>query len=359
MTVGDRHRLSRSGRQAGSALILVLFACLATAVVLQSLYTVLVCAERAVVDESVGRKRLGQKDEALALLRQQALNLWQPGEWRNLSAGEGSEESAGETLGEGAISELADSGGWVMGAAVRQDPTVSRLTTSAWLERGRDGVDLPLAALVAEAVTATAGRGIPWVEIDEGGQPDGSETGPEGGDSGPAGGAVVHIVRQAAEPLLGAGCAMAVLAPPWRLDAGWANVKSLVAAAEGTTPSGETPAVALGPGVRWFHGRFGGTETLPSDCGGLTPETPVLILLTGGAALDARNREDIYGVIVVDDGSVLLDGTVVHGAIFVTGAVSLGDTGRLRYSRPILRWATDRSLNRVRLIPGTRAEGME
>ncbi|MFH0916476.1 MAG: hypothetical protein V1912_08535, partial [bacterium] len=125
------------------------------------------------------------------------------------------------------------------------------------------------------------------------------------------------------------------------------------------TISEDAPAVALGPGVTWLHGRFGGTEALPADCGGLTAETPVLVVLTGGATLDARDRGDIFGVVVVDDGSVLLDGTVVHGAIFATGVVSLGDTGRLLYSRSILRWATDRSLNRVRLIPGTRAEGME
>ncbi len=74
MSLRERHRESRPGRQAGSALILVLFACLATAVVLQSLCTVLVFAERAVVDESVGRERLAEKDEALAILRQQALD---------------------------------------------------------------------------------------------------------------------------------------------------------------------------------------------------------------------------------------------------------------------------------------------
>lgn len=359
MSLRDRHRESRPGRQAGSALILVLFACLATAVVLQSLSTVLVCAERAVVDESVGRKRLGQKDEALAILRQQALTLWQPSEWRILGAGEG----AGEALGEGGISELPDSGGWVMSAVARQDPTVSRLTTSAWLERGRDGIDLPLAAVVAEAVTATAGRAIPWVEIDG--------RGSLGmGDTGPAGGTVVHVVRPLVEPLLGAGCTMGVLSAPWRLDAGWANVDSVAreaggaVSADGATTgeaatSGEEPAVALGPGVAWLLGRFGGSETLPVDCGGLTPETPILVVLTGGATLDARNREDIYGVMVVDDGSVLLDGTTVHGAVFATGTVSLEDTGRLLYSRSILRWATDRSLNRVRLVPGTRAEGME
>ena len=35
---------------------------------------------------------------------------------------------------------------WVMQASSRQEPTVSATTVSAWLERGRDGIDLPLAA---------------------------------------------------------------------------------------------------------------------------------------------------------------------------------------------------------------------
>jgi hypothetical protein len=155
MSLCDCHWAPRAGRQAGSALILVLFACLATAVVLQSLCNVLVIAERALVDESVGRERLGEKDQALALLRQQALTSWQPSGWTAIGAGEGGGEGAGEALGEGVIAELPDSGGWVMSATVRQDPSISRLTVAAWLERGRDGIDLPLAATVAERHSRT------------------------------------------------------------------------------------------------------------------------------------------------------------------------------------------------------------
>jgi hypothetical protein len=372
--MSPRRRGARAlpSRQAGSALVLVLFACLATAAVLQSLSAVLLCAERALVDESTGRGRLAERDEALAILRQQALTLWQPGGWRTLSV----EEDPRRALGEGAISELPGGDGWVMSAAARQDPAVSRLTTSAWLERGRDGIDLPLAAVVAEVLTATAGRTVPWVEIDRG----------ESSDAGSAAGAVVHVVRPMVEPLLGAGCAGAALGAAWRLDPGWANVDLVVArssgaaavgaaraggaAAEGTAaargvPTGqpatsvEGRAVAPGPGVTWLRGRFGGWESLPMGSEGLTPATPMLVVLTGGATLDVRNREDIYGVVVVDDGSVLLDGTSLHGAVFAGGTVDLGASGRLMYSRSILRWATDRSLNRVRLVPGTREEGTE
>jgi hypothetical protein len=84
-----------------------------------------------------------------------------------------------------------------------------------------------------------------------------------------------------------------------------------------------------------------------------------LVVVTGGADLDARDRGDLYGVIVVDQGSVQLDGTVLHGAVFATGEVALGQTGQILYSPQVLRWATDRSLHRVRLVPGTRWEGTE
>jgi hypothetical protein len=362
MSLHDRYWASRLERHAGSALILVLFACLATAVVLQSLCTVLVIAERALVDESVGRERLAEKDEGLAILRQQALTSWLPSEWTVVCAGEGGGGSAGEALGEGTVAELPDSGGWVMKATVRQDPAISRLTTAAWLEKGRDGIDLPLAAMVAETVTASAGRTVPWVEIDGGGAPG-------VGGTEPSGGAVVHVVRSLVEPLFGQKCTTATLAAPWRLDAGWATLAPAAVegtpAAVGTAPTGaaptaaEPPAVAPGPGVVWLSGRFGGLETIPADVGGLTPESPMLVVLTGGATLDARDRGDLYGVVVVDDGSVLLDGTTLHGAVFATRTVGLGYTGRLLYSRSILRWATDRSLNRVRLVPGTRSEGLE
>jgi hypothetical protein len=81
-------------------------------------------------------------------------------------------------------------------------------------------------------------------------------------------------------------------------------------------------------------------------------------VLAGGATLDARDQGDLYGVLVVDGGSVLLDGTVVHGAVFASGRVSLGISGQVLFARDMLRWATDRSLSRARLLPGTRREGM-
>ena len=52
-------------------------------------------------------------------------------------------------------------------ATVRQEPDVSRLSTSALLERGRDGIDLPLAAVVAGSIAAAAGRVVPWLEAEK------------------------------------------------------------------------------------------------------------------------------------------------------------------------------------------------
>ena len=125
----------------------------------------------------------------------------------------------------------------------------------------------------------------------------------------------------------------------------------------GDVGSGGDDVLCLGGGT--LAGWLGGNVALPSECGATAPDAPVLVVVTGGADLDARDRGDLYGVIVVDDGSVLLEGTVLHGAVFATGEVALGQTGQILFSREILRWATDRSLHRVRLVPGTRWEGLE
>ena len=67
---------------------------------------------------------------------------------------------------EGRVAELPDGEDWVMKAHARHDPTVARLLTSTWLEKGRDGLDLPLAALVAGSVGVAPGRESPWLGID-------------------------------------------------------------------------------------------------------------------------------------------------------------------------------------------------
>ncbi len=72
-----RQRIDREGSwrlgHAGSILMFVLFACLGLGVLIQGLCAVVLCAERAVVDEAVGRTRLEEKDQGLAALRGRAL----------------------------------------------------------------------------------------------------------------------------------------------------------------------------------------------------------------------------------------------------------------------------------------------
>jgi len=98
---------------------------------------------------------------------------------------------------------------------------------------------------------------------------------------------------------------------------------------------------------------------IPEEIGRGAPDAPILVVLRGGADLDARDLGDVYGVLAVDEGSLLLEGTTLHGALFVSDRLSLGKAGRVLFSREVLRWATDRSLSRTRLVPGTRWEGTE
>ena len=49
--------------------------------------------------------------------------------------------------------------------------------------------------------------------------------------------------------------------------------------------------------------------------------------------MDARGRADLYGVVVVDGGAVLLEGTKLHGAVFATGTVDFGSNGEVLFSR--------------------------
>lgn len=322
--------------QAGSVLMLTLFVCLAVAVVIQTLAAVTLCAERALADEQTGRELMAEKDEGLACLGKQAMTKWGPQPWSDLK------EEPNRV--EGYLSQLGTSG-WVMEAATRQDQAISPMTISAWIERGRDGIDLPLAAVVAGGLRACLGRELEWVDLD---QSDEEVT------------TSVCVVNAPDGPLLGAGCALERLAAEWKLDPGWQQLLG-----EG---------VVVGPRVLNLHGRSQQTLSVADELvkpigvngalrqtgdavAGASAESAVLVLVLGGADLDARNLGDFYGAIVVDGGSIRLDGTTLHGALFVTDTVDLGGTGRVLFSRPVLRWATDRSLDRTRLVPGTRSEG--
>lgn len=324
------------GGDVGSILLLLLLACLAIAVVVHTAVTVVVCAERALTDESVGRSRMAEKDAGLSALRESALAAWEETSW--MTVGEGPHPV------EGALGSVVEDPDLLLGATVRHADSASRVVVSAWVERGRDGVDLPVAALVAASITADSARDTPWMEAgSEGGD------GAGGDDPDPAPVALAYACEPPAVPLLGPGCSLVKIGAPWRLDPGWRSFAE-AASREGVAP---------GENVALLAGRPGWTERFPEGSGGRSAADPMLVVLTGGAHLDATDLGELYGVLVVDAGSVQLEGTAVHGAVFATGAVVLGSTGRVVYSQPILRWATDRSLVRTRLVPGSRRESTE
>ena len=108
-----------------------------------------------------------------------------------------------------------------------------------------------------------------------------------------------------------------------------------------------------------MEGAKGQTLALPEDLPTASVDSPVLVVVMGGADLDARGMGSVHGVLVVDGGSVFLEGTIVHGAVFASGDVQFGLTGQVELHGGVLRWARDRSLERVRAVPGTRCESTE
>jgi hypothetical protein len=333
----------------GSIALFVLFVCLGVAALVQTISVIAMCADRAILAEDSGRARMEEKDEGLAVLRRNASRVWAPMSWTVVRPGPGEVE--------GSLVELPDSQGWQFAASTRQGPDLSRITVSARLERGRDGLDLPLAALVAADVTAAPDRSSPWLEA-------GAPT--EGG--GPTGGAAANrplgYLATRPEPLMvGPGVITETLISPWKLDAGWLaffRAEALERANESgaTRRSSPTDGLAAGPRVYVVDGEGRATVPLP-DGWGLSADSPDLVIVSGGASLECRYRGDLYGVIVVNEGGAALEGTRVHGAVFVTGRVDFGNSGGLVFSLPILRWATDRSLVRTRLLPGSRWERVE
>ncbi len=309
----------------------MLFVCLAMAVVLQAASTALLFAERAAADESLGRQRLQEKDEILSGLAVRAAGQWGELPWTAMGTGEG------------ALAQIVEDEEWLLVAHARQDAALSIGETSVWAERGRDGLDLPLAAVVAETMSGDTERTTPWIAGDDRFGPAGESLGSDAG---------CFLERVPEEILLGSGCAADDLESEWHLSDGW------LALSPGSGAGGSGP-IAGGGGVIFLSGRAGLTCTLPAQAPGSGPEAPALVVMSGGGTLDLRGWGDIYAVVVVDDGSVLLEGTVIHGAVFATRTVSVGSTGQILFAKDVLRWATDRSLNRVRLVPGTRWEGME
>ena len=125
----------RGRPERGSVVLFALFVCLAVAVVVQTLSVVVLCAHRALATEADGRARMEEKDETLATLRQDLLWDWRSMPWSVI-------RSTPEI--EGSVTDLPDSEGWAMAVSARHSGSVSPIVVSAWIERGRDGIDLPL-----------------------------------------------------------------------------------------------------------------------------------------------------------------------------------------------------------------------
>jgi hypothetical protein len=331
------NRRSSTGER-GSVVLFVLFVCVAIAVLVQTLSVIVMCADRGAEAEDRGRQLMSDKDQALAGVRQELLSSWAPRGWSTASEGAQDVETA--------IAELAESGGWALRATARQSAEVSSIEAEAWVEKGRDGLDLPLAGLVAADARWTAGRATPWLEMD-------GPVAADAGDSPVEGRPTAWLQTVPPAPLFGQGVVVASLRAAWRLDGGWRALLEAPGGA-GTATDGIGPASA----TTVLRGRRGTTVPVPAGWGAAEGQ-PTLLVVMGGASLDATGRGDLCGVIVVDDGAVLLDGTRVHGAVLATGTVDLGTSGEVLFVPATLRWATDRSFVRTRLVPGSRRETIE
>jgi hypothetical protein len=337
-----RARATPASGQSGSIALFMLFVCLGVALLVQAVTVVVLCADHALGAEESGRARMDEADAALEDLRRGVLGHWGTMPWSLI-------QNSPEV--EGRVSESADGDGWTLRASVRHEASLSPIVVSALLERGRDGVDLPLAGLVAGSADWTPAREGAWFTIGT----DDSEGGGASWLTSP----LVRLGTLPDSPLIGNGVSVVGLPRSWELDDGWLRFFELAGPEPGLLPSEPDPMglgeLALAAGVGAIRGDPGTTVHVP-DGWGPEPGQPGLLVVSGGARLDAQNLGDIYGVLVVDDGGVLLDGTVIHGAVFVTGCVDFGASGSVVFAPPILRWATDRSLVRARLVPGTRTE---
>jgi hypothetical protein len=270
------------------------------------------------------------RDEGIVALQGEAQTMWEQCSWLELGP---------EGLGTmGRLVQVEGGEGWLLEADVIQDEAVTSLGTSAWLEKGRDGIDLPSAALVAANVFAYPERPVPWLTRGE--ASDGTDPSPGSGIE-----ARGYLTQLPESAQISVGCFLVKLDETWELDDGWRDLLD--------------GGCRLRHGVRVLAGVEGQTLVLPEGVPATSVDSPALVVVLGGADLDARGMGSIHGVFVVDGGSLYLEGTIVRGAVFASGDVRFGLTGQVEFCGSVLRWATDRSLERVRVVPGTRRESTE
>ena len=314
---------SRLG-EIGSVLLLALFVCLACAVLCLSLGCLVRLSGGIRVSEDAGRGAVARATAIFTEARDHSLGRW--GEEQVF------ESSGGAAVAVRALDPLEP---WRMGVEA-EIPTSGdglRRVAAQWcsctVERGLDGLDLPAAALVAELCLASIGRAEPVVT-----------------------GAVSSVTPAFLSfPDLSAdlsGVPVRRLVGRWELDEG---TRTHLKALRG-----------LGGNVVILEGNTGQCLTVdPISAGigvgvGRAPDNPVLVVVMGGADAVLAEWGEVCGVVVVDGGSLVLEGTSLVGAAFVSRNIDMGETGALTFHPGILRWATDSSLPRVRLVPGTRSE---
>ncbi len=309
----------------GSAILFALFACMVAALCVHVLTATVMCARNGLADEMKGRGLLAATDACLAGLRSKAAVAWAGTPWEPLESG--------GALVSGSLIDEGESFGWTLSAQVREIPSALLGVTSATVEHGRDGLELPRAAVVTSCVRSSASRTEAWLLRDD----ETTETVPVG--------AKAYVGGVEGASVIGADCVVESLDHEWRLDDGWRALLKL------EMPQGSRVYVTEGSPGESLH------LSGPRDPS--APDRPVLIVVTGGAALDLRGLGELWGVVVVDEGSLSLEGTVVHGAVYATECVDVGESGQVVFDESVWQWARDASLVRVRLVPGSRQEGTE
>lgn len=313
----------------GSMLLLTLMVCLGIAVLISSLAAVTAAGRYALRAERTGRQDLADADTALADLAWAAWQQWVPTASDSpptpTTLGLGPVDGAGDRL------LLAWAHGPSMAAIPGGDPSQVgsvALETSAWVERGTDGFNVPLCVVGADRVTASPGRDSPAVMADAVSQ--------------------TATVRGADKPeayVMGEGVEW-LQAAPWALD-------------EGTALLAEQQAALPGAAIIYVPGSPGDVLPLPDVATGqgASPEMPLVIVSAPGVDLIVSDRGDLYALVLAG-GSVRLEGTRLHGAVLASGIVDLGAEGRIDYLPSLVGWAATRSLVRVRLVPGSRLENL-
>lgn len=333
--------------EAGSALLLAVFMCLACAALCLALTGLIRLAQDVRLSELAGENVQSRAQDGLVRARDACLQAWGPITLRdddgvNVQTSELDPQEPNRLEATAVVPAGGD--------GVRE---YAGLVVRALLERGLDGPTLPFAALVATTCTMSSPREAAPV------RPTGVAGGITSGSD--PGRGVVPVFLCAPEPLADVTCAIVQrMSTPWRLDEGTAL---WLASCRGV--SGAITILEGRPGTRLqlptMPSIITGSE--PYDGGGPSggemEPSPQLIVALGGADLSLERLGHLRAVVIVDGGSLLLEGTEVQGAAFVGGIVHFGQTGALVFDPAALRWATDGSLPRVRLVPGSRRESWE